>query len=320
MSKAKADDAKPTKAANPAVAPRRPSPLAALTGSLAKSQAAHVAATSHGELDEQANKLARNLAVELIDPSPWQPRKIFDEKKLKELADLIDAQGLLQPIEVRAVGERYQLVSGERRLRAHKLLGKRFILATVVVITDEDASARSLVENLGRENLTDYEVFLSIKTHRNQFGDHHGWEHFGVSRTHYFRLMSFDSFPDAVNQILQDKPDLISAYAAEETKKAISQEVEKGADQSKLESALKTVLQQALNSGKKIVNLVGAILAIANPGTPVTPVKTSLKFSGGVAGEITNKGKYTQVKLNHAAFTEEKLAKIEAYLAEILSE
>ena len=172
--------------AKPAAPKRRPSPLA---NALKKGADANREGNASNDLsDSTESKVAKSIPVDLIDPSPWQPRKIFNAKKLEELAELIDAQGLLQPIEVRAINNRYQLVSGERRLRAHKLLQKRYIQAFVIVITDEEASARALVENLGRENLVDYEVYLSIKKHHEQFGAQHDYALWGMSKSSYFRI------------------------------------------------------------------------------------------------------------------------------------
>ncbi|HGM8089983.1 TPA: ParB/RepB/Spo0J family partition protein [Pseudomonas aeruginosa] len=314
------NDAKTTDKSPTSTKPRRVNPL---KGSLLRGfEAHHEGNNSSGIASESDSKLARSIPVDLIDPSPWQPRRIFDEKKLQELAELIDAQGLLQPIEVRAVDNRYQLVSGERRLRAHKILQQRFIQAFVIVITDEEASSRALVENLGRENLADFEVYMSIKRHMNDFGSNAGSSHWGIwgmPKSSYFRLMAFDSFPKAVNDLLTENPDLVSAYAADEARRLINAEVEKGGDKNKLETALKTLVQQAIVSGKKLSNLAGQILASFNPNKPQTD-KVELTFKGAKAGEITKKANHTQLKLQHSAFTEEKLAKLQAYISELLAE
>ena len=116
--------------AKPEAPKRRPNPLA---NALRNGAGANREGNANNDLsDATESKVAKSIPVDLIDPSPWQPRKVFNPKKLEELAELIDAQGLLQPIEVRAINNRYQLVSGERRLRAHKLLQKRFIQAFVL--------------------------------------------------------------------------------------------------------------------------------------------------------------------------------------------
>ncbi|QUG93255.1 ParB/RepB/Spo0J family partition protein (plasmid) [Pseudomonas putida] len=302
---------------SPQVKARRANPL---SGSLLRSAELHREGNEESVINNDAGtKLARSIPVDLIDPSPWQPRRNFNQKSLNELAELIDAQGLLQPIEVRSINNRYQLVSGERRLRAHKILQQRFIQAFVIVITDEEASSRALVENLGRENLTDFEVYLSIKRHFRDFGENSGHEHWGMPKSSYFRLLAFDNFPSAVNDLLADNPDIISSYSADEVKRLISSEVEKGADRSKYDAALKTLVQQAIDGGKKLTNLAAQIYAFLNPNKSL-PNKTELKFKGSKAGEITKKTNHTQVKLNHSAFTPEKLDRLEAFIAELLTE
>lgn len=88
-----------------------------------------------------------------IDPNPFQPRQHFSEDKIMELAQSIKTYGLLQPILVRRVGRRYQLVAGERRLIACKRLGWVTIQAIVKEINDSAMAAMALIENLQRENL-----------------------------------------------------------------------------------------------------------------------------------------------------------------------
>lgn len=293
---------------------RRASPLANV---LRKGAEANREGNADNGLDDAIeSKVAKSIPVDLIDPSPWQPRRVFNPKKLEELADLIDAQGLLQPIEVRAINNRYQLVSGERRLRAHKLLQKRFIQAFVIVITDEEASARALVENLGRENLFDYEIYLSIKRHHEHFGTQHDYSLWGMTKSSYFRVLAFETFPPAVNDILIDHPDLVSAYAADEVKKMVNAEVEKGSSREKLENALKTLIQQAVAGASKIANLANQVYAFVNPNNP-SRNKTELEVGGKRAGEITTKANHTQLKLNHETFNEEKLAQVREFISNV---
>ena len=83
------------------------------------------------------------INVELIDPNPFQPRKVFSDDELVELAESIEQHGLIQPIAVRKVGDRYQLISGERRTRASKLAGLPTIKAQVYENLDAWPNGRS---------------------------------------------------------------------------------------------------------------------------------------------------------------------------------
>jgi ParB family chromosome partitioning protein len=103
-----------------------------------------------------------NLAE--IETNPFQPRTDFDEQALAELADSIKLQGLIQPITVRRLGPHsYQLISGERRLRASKLAGLSYIPAYVRSANDQQMLEMALIENIQRENLNAIEVALSFQ-------------------------------------------------------------------------------------------------------------------------------------------------------------
>ena len=108
----------------------------------------------------ERNEQVEELDVGLIDPNPYQPRKHFDEGRLNELAESIRQHGLLQPIVVIPNGERYILVAGERRLRAHKLAGIPTVRALIAPVDLDDLRMRelALVENIQRENLNPIEL------------------------------------------------------------------------------------------------------------------------------------------------------------------
>jgi ParB family chromosome partitioning protein len=102
------------------------------------------------------------LAIHQIETNPFQPRSEFEEQSLMELADSIQKQGIIQPITVRKIGfEKYQLISGERRLRASKIAGFKSIPAFIRVANDEQMLEMALVENIQRENLNAIEIAIS---------------------------------------------------------------------------------------------------------------------------------------------------------------
>ena len=105
------------------------------------------------------------IAVKLIDPNPFQPRTHFDPAAMEELKKSIISNGLIQPVTVRQFGEnRFQLISGERRLRACTELGYLDIPAYVIeVVSDEIMLAMALIENIQREHLNPIEVGLAYK-------------------------------------------------------------------------------------------------------------------------------------------------------------
>ncbi|MCJ8211901.1 ParB/RepB/Spo0J family partition protein [Mucilaginibacter sp. RS28] len=104
------------------------------------------------------------ININEIEVNPFQPRTEFDEEALKELSESIRLQGLIQPITVRKAGNHhYQLISGERRLRASKLAGLKNIPAYVRTANDQQMLEMALIENIQRENLNAIEVALSFQ-------------------------------------------------------------------------------------------------------------------------------------------------------------
>jgi len=103
-----------------------------------------------------------NIPLENIEHNPFQPREEFDETALLELADSIREQGIIQPLTVRKMGyDKYQLISGERRLRASRLAGLSNIPAYIRVANDEQMLEWALIENIQRENLNSLEIAIS---------------------------------------------------------------------------------------------------------------------------------------------------------------
>lgn len=117
--------------------------------------------------DKNADKLVGNIIeidINSIDVNPFQPRTYFDEEALRELASSIRELGVIQPITVRkTTGNKFQLVSGERRFRASKLIGNKTIPAYIRLANDQEMLEMALVENIQRKNLDPIEVALSYQ-------------------------------------------------------------------------------------------------------------------------------------------------------------
>lgn len=112
----------------------------------------------------------KDLDIEHIDPNPRQPREHFDGEHLGELAESIRQNGVLQPIVVRRVEGRYELILGERRLRAAKLAGRATIPAIVREVDDADSLRHALMENLQREDLNPMEEARGYQALKDGFG------------------------------------------------------------------------------------------------------------------------------------------------------
>jgi len=105
-------------------------------------------------ISEKDKEEVKRLPVEVIDASPYQPRTIFNDDKLQELCQTIKTHGIIQPIVVRVKDDRFELIAGERRLRAAKILGMETIPAIIKNFNDAQTASVALIENLQREGLT----------------------------------------------------------------------------------------------------------------------------------------------------------------------
>lgn len=124
------------------------------------------------ETDIRSQEIADNyivgaiasISVDKIEANPFQPRDFFEEESLEELAGSIREQGIIQPLTVRKVGmDKFQLISGERRLRAAKLIGLEEIPCFIRVANDEQMLEMALIENIHRENLNAIEIAISYQ-------------------------------------------------------------------------------------------------------------------------------------------------------------
>lgn len=111
----------------------------------------------------------QEVDIDLVEPSPYQPRTRFREETLDELARSIQASGIIQPIVVRPVGGRYQLIAGERRWRAAQRAGLRRVAAIVRQVADELALEMTLVENIQREDLNAMEAARAFERLMDEF-------------------------------------------------------------------------------------------------------------------------------------------------------
>lgn len=121
-------------------------------------------ATVNTATDEGADKFVGNImevSIEDIYPNSTQPRTYFDEKALNELAQSITNLGIIQPITLRKDGEKFEIISGERRFRASKIAGLTSIPAYIRLVNDQELLEMALVENIQREDLDAIEIALT---------------------------------------------------------------------------------------------------------------------------------------------------------------
>jgi ParB family transcriptional regulator, chromosome partitioning protein len=162
-----------------------------------------VAAAGVDQVAEFAGAYLEEIPVGAIAPNPRQPRQVFDEDSLAELAASIDAVGLLQPVVVRRLsGGRYELIMGERRWRASQLAGAEVIPAIVRETSDDDLLRNALIENLHREQLNPLEEAAAYQQLLDDFSATHEElaRRVGRSRPHISNTIRLLNLPPAVQK------------------------------------------------------------------------------------------------------------------------
>ncbi|ACA60716.1 parB-like partition protein [Candidatus Desulforudis audaxviator MP104C] len=146
----------------------------------------------------------REIPVDRIRTNPRQSRQVFDQERLAELAASIEEVGLVQPVVVRQSGDGYELISGERRLRAFLALGRSRIPAVVREMPEVEAAMAVLIENIQRENLNPLEEAIAYRRLVNEFDltQEEVARRVGKSRVHVTNTLRLLSLPLQVQEII----------------------------------------------------------------------------------------------------------------------
>jgi ParB family transcriptional regulator, chromosome partitioning protein len=263
---------------------------------------------------------ATEVPVSDISPNPWQPRQLFNEAKLTQLAESIREAGLVQPIVVRRAAAGYQLVAGERRWRAHKMIGKDSIKVVIIDLSDEEMAMLALVENVAREDLSDYEISRSVRRTEREFPNRKRMaEALGISRSELYRYLAFGDLPDFVVKDLDIQPRLLGAHSAQDVVSALREQdpraleiahglwvkvVAGDLDQTKLAKAIK---QEVESNGKA--------------ARSVSDRSIEKIFAGkSQAGSITKDAVGFTVKIKAGMLSEDKEKQIRELIAQLFSD
>lgn len=153
-----------------------------------------------------ADGVLRMLPVDIIQRGKYQPRIDMHQESLQDLADSISAQGVVQPIVVRSIGDgRYEIIAGERRWRASQLAGLHEIPAVVRIVEDREAIAIALIENIQREDLNPLEEARALERLIREFEITHeqAAEAVGRSRAAVSNLLRLLDLEDAVKEMVE---------------------------------------------------------------------------------------------------------------------
>ena len=266
----------------------------------------------------EARGVETEIRVDAIVPNPWQPRRQFSEAKLAELARSINEVGLLQAVTVRRVGESFQLVAGERRWRAHKLINRETVRAVVIDCTDQDMAALALMENVTRDDLSDYEIAIAIRRAESEFPNRTRLaEAMGISRSDLYRFLAYDALPDFVKRDLDLNPSVLGASSAQDIANALKKTGEPGL------KALQELWPQVVAGDLVQTKVAASLSAQASRGESATDAggRSILKiFAGKVqAGSITKDVKGLTFKFKAGVVTEEQENQLREHIGKMFS-
>ncbi len=261
----------------------------------------------------------RTIPIESITPNPWQPRRIFDNEELQKLAMSIGEIGLVQPIIVRSVSNRdtgFEIIAGERRYRAHQILGRDVIKAIVLDVADADMAAFALAENIDRADLTAYEIAVAIRNAEKMFPSKTSLaSSLGLNRTAVYKYLAFFKLPSFIIDDLEVSPGLLGRDSAD----SIASVLGSGGNQalSSLQAIWPRVKSGDLDQGK-IVSTIE--VAIKNRVEVRTGRDIKKLFVGSKqAGTITRDDAALTVKIRAAALTPEKEVELRSVVERMFS-
>lgn len=253
----------------------------------APGMAAALAAAQLRVQELEARGVEMDALVAELSPNPWQPRKVFSPEKMTELAESIREIGLMQPILVRRTARGDQIIAGERRWRAHQVLQWPKIRAIVTECSDEDMVIFALVENVARDDLSDYEIGMSIRRSEKEFPNRKRLqEALGLSRTGLYQFLSFEKLPDFMLADLDVNPRLLGGNAADAIVSALRKLGEAGGEAARTVWPL--LVRGELDQGK-VAHAIKALATRRASGTGTSTGRSIDKFFAGKeqAGSIT---------------------------------
>ena len=183
--------------------------------------------------ESATNEEIVEIPLEELRPNPYQPRKVFDEEALQELADSIKEHGVFQPIIIKKSIKGYEIIAGERRYRASKIAGLTKIPAIIRNFTDEQMMEIALLENLQRENLNAIEEAIAYKKMIQNLGitQEELAKKVGKSRSHVTNIIGLLRLPQEVQQLVADSKitmghaRALSKLESEEEMKALANKI-----------------------------------------------------------------------------------------------
>ncbi len=289
-----------------------------LADKLQQNNQRHALATQSAEFSE--GREYSLVAIDKIEPNPYQPRRTFPQNELEQLATSIAEIGLVEPILLRRIDDRFQIAAGERRWRAHKFLNKPTIESIVTNINDSDMAIYALAENVDREDLSDYEIGLALRQIEDVFPTKKKLaESLGLNREDMYRYFAFDELPEFIRNDLNLNPRLLSRSAASEIKRLLNQQKESKYINVLLAEAWSLLLSNELDQ-TKITTFISKKLKALDENKTDCHIQSShnLIRDGKKVGNIAWTSKHLTVKLNTDVVNEAKEQQLRDFLETLI--
>jgi ParB family chromosome partitioning protein len=266
-----------------------------------------------------SNQIAIFLPLAQIQPNPYQPRSVFPDAELNELAASITEIGLIQPIAVRKVSDTaYQIIAGERRFRAFKLLSKTEIPCVLFTATDEDMAVMAIAENVSRQDLSDYEIAKSIRAVESLFPSRTRLaQALGFQREDMYRYFAYEALPSFLLEKLEINPRLLSRNAAADIKRVLNKMPDEQSEiaLSALTEAI-ALLEAAQIDQTKIASFLATRMTQATQAETATLniQKQHFFLQDKKIGHFLSSEKGLEVKISAGVLTDEKTTELKKIL------
>lgn len=290
---------------------------------LALNVATHVAAQHEIRVDVE--RRMTKIPVNACVPSPFQVRRDFSDEAISALAATIaEAGGLIEPIIVRSIpDERFEIVAGERRWRAHKLLGLGTIDAIVRDLDDHESRRIGFIENIQRKQLSDYERYLGIRLIENDpvyETKADLAEHLGMTRQEIYRFKAFEVLPDFMIADLENSPRLITRKTADLLRRYLATNGPYPLELvlSELRVQWERIKDQKLNQGALPATLE-ARLKGRSQEKPAA-IKSEIIRGGKTIGFFERKGSFLHMRVDAARLSPGRQERLQDFIETLLDE
>lgn len=273
---------------------------------------------------EFSDLISNNILLSQISPNPYQPRCIFPEAEINELAISISEVGLIQPISVRKISESsYQIIAGERRFRAFNILKKSNIPCFIFSCDDAEMAIMAITENVNRKNLSDFEISKSIHHIETTFPSKKKLaEALGMQRPDLYRYFAFDSLPEFVIKKLEINPRLLSRNAADYINRVFNSASDENKEVALL--ALKeamALLEKNEIDQTKISNYISRrINAQIATDTGISNKKENIIVNGKKIGSFTTSENGVIIKLTSKILNNDKTKELQSVINKFLKD